>query len=77
MPCQLTPPQTYTFARDLRTWTLFAEAMQENRARLPRVNRRTRHILAVLEDKAGDSRIGVQARLRAVREAIDRKPDSP
>lgn len=69
--------QTYTFARDLRTWTLFMEAMEENRAKLPRVNRRTRQILDVLKEKAGDSKVGVQARLRMIREAIDRKPGSP
>jgi hypothetical protein len=53
------------------------EAMEENKAKLPRVNKRTRQILDVLKNKAGDSKIGVQARLRAIREAIDRKPGSP
>lgn len=61
----------------MRTWTLFMEAMEENKAKLPRVNKRTRQILDVLKNKAGDSKIGVQARLRAIREAIDRKPGSP
>lgn len=49
--------------------------MEENKSKLPRVNRRTRQILDVLMDKAGDSKVGVQARLKAIREAIDRKDD--
>lgn len=49
--------------------------MQENRAKLPRVNKRTRQILDALEELGGDNRVGVQRRLANIRDAIDRKAD--
>ncbi|KAL1409785.1 hypothetical protein Q8F55_003782 [Vanrija albida] len=63
---------TYTFARDLRTFTLFAEALQENRQKLPKVNGRIRKMMATLEELAGDTRKSIRGRLRDVQEALDK-----
>ncbi|TXT06134.1 hypothetical protein VHUM_03607 [Vanrija humicola] len=66
------PLPTYTFARDLRTWTLFSEALQENRQKLPKVNSRIRKMMALLEELGGDTRQSIRGRLRHVQEALDK-----
>lgn len=70
--------QTYTFARDLRTYTLFIEALEADgvRAKLAKVTRRVRFILTQLELLAGDTRKGVRGRLRDVAEAVDKPGDA-
>jgi hypothetical protein len=65
--------QTYTFARDLRTWQMLNEAMDENKDKLSKVTRRVRHVLEAVIEYGGDTRQGVRGRLRDVKEHVDRQ----
>ncbi|KAK8850367.1 hypothetical protein IAR55_004285 [Kwoniella newhampshirensis] len=62
---------THTFARDLRTYQLFSEAMDEHVSKLHKANPRYRKILRTIKDFAGDTRKGVRGRLRDVAGVLD------
>lgn len=63
--------QTYTFARDTRTWTLLKEAMDEHSAKLGSVSIRVRGILRKLLEIGGDTKRSLQGRLKAAELALD------
>lgn len=49
------------------------EAMEENKGKLGKVNRRIRGVLDKLRELAGDTKKGVRGRSRDVQEALDGK----
>ena len=63
--------QTYTFARDLRTWTMLCEAMDENQDKMGKVSARLRKLLGQLRELGGDSKQGVRGRLRDLTAVVD------
>jgi hypothetical protein len=64
--------QSYTFARDLRTWTMFNEAVQDNAVRLGKLTKRVRGMINVLVDFGGDGKKSVRGRLRDVQAVLDK-----
>nr|XP_018259980.1 uncharacterized protein I303_08052 [Kwoniella dejecticola CBS 10117]OBR82138.1 hypothetical protein I303_08052 [Kwoniella dejecticola CBS 10117] len=62
---------THTFARDLRTHSLFVEAYESNISSIAKLNPRLKRILDILKDLAGDSKKSVRGRLEDVRIALD------
>ncbi|WVQ70508.1 hypothetical protein IAR50_000027 [Cryptococcus sp. DSM 104548] len=64
---------THTFARDLRTYQIFSETLSapEIAARLPKLKMRTKKMVGVLRELAGNNLKGVRERLRDVREKFD------
>ncbi|ODN86094.1 hypothetical protein L198_07387 [Cryptococcus wingfieldii CBS 7118] len=64
---------THTFARDLRTFQTFSEHLSdpETTPKLPKLKVRTRKMVNVLKELAGDNVKGVRGRLRDVRETFD------
>ena len=65
--------KTHTFARDTRTWKMFSEALEQNRARLGKVNRRVREMMDKLSELGGDTRQSIQGRLKGVQAVLDEK----
>ncbi|BEJ11199.1 hypothetical protein CspHIS471_0106210 [Cutaneotrichosporon sp. HIS471] len=63
---------TYTFARDLRTFTELKEAMEANKVKMARVNRRVRFILDTVMRIAPNTVLGMRARVSEIRAAVDR-----
>ncbi|ORX41186.1 hypothetical protein BD324DRAFT_47823 [Kockovaella imperatae] len=63
---------TYTFARDLRTWSLLKESRDKNESKLVKLNARTRSLLGKIYELGGDTRKSIQGRLKDVRDSIDR-----
>ncbi|WWD20542.1 hypothetical protein CI109_105018 [Kwoniella shandongensis] len=62
---------THTFARDLRTYQLFSEAMDDHASKLHKVTPRIRKMLKTLRDLAGETKKGVRGRLRDVAGVLD------
>ncbi|WWC72380.1 uncharacterized protein I206_106342 [Kwoniella pini CBS 10737] len=62
---------THTFARDLRTYSLFIEAYENNLTNLNKLNPKLKKILNILIDLAGDSKKSVKGRLEDVRNVLD------
>ena len=50
---------------------MLKEAMEENEAKLKKVNARTRSLLSKVFELGGDTRKSVRGRLKDVRESID------
>ncbi|RXK41721.1 hypothetical protein M231_00956 [Tremella mesenterica] len=65
------PLPTHTFARDLRTYQEMVEATEVNRSKMVKCTKRVRHLLDVLQDLGGDTKKGVQGRLKDVEKALD------
>ncbi|XAO22200.1 hypothetical protein I312_100967 [Cryptococcus bacillisporus CA1280] len=62
---------THTFARDLRTYQTFIEALQEKSAQISKANPRVRKMLKAVEELGGDSKKSVRGRLRDVAQFFD------
>ncbi|KIR35773.1 hypothetical protein I307_04466 [Cryptococcus deuterogattii 99/473] len=62
---------THTFARDLRTYQTFTEALQEKSAQISKANPRVRKMLKAVEEFGGDSKKSVRGRLRDVAQFFD------
>lgn len=63
--------QTHTFARDLRTYQVFNEALQENSAQISKSNPRVKRMLKAMQELGGDSKKSVRGRLRDVAQFFD------
>ncbi|OXC68452.1 hypothetical protein AYX13_02903 [Cryptococcus neoformans] len=62
---------THTFARDLRTYQVFNEALQENSAQISKSNPRVKRMLKAMQELGGDSKKSVRGRLRDVAQFFD------
>lgn len=69
-----TTRQTYTFARDLRTYSVFTERLDEHRTIIqPRLqaNKRLKRQVDLLVEVCGDTRIGIKGRVEILKERLD------